>query len=63
MDEAVEEALWNGVRSLEEKMLLLQHMARHSGHEELGSTEALKAQAAEAQHRSQLVRKALGLDD
>jgi two-component system, chemotaxis family, protein-glutamate methylesterase/glutaminase len=57
--EGVEDSIWNAIRSIEENVLLLRHMAEHLGGDENGHTaEQFLAQAREAQRRADLVRRA-----
>ncbi len=58
--EGVEDSLWNAIRSVEESVLLLRHMAEHLGRREDGHTaDAFLARAQEAQRRADLVRQAV----
>jgi two-component system chemotaxis response regulator CheB len=58
--EGVEDSLWNAIRSVEESVLLLRHMAEHLGGSENGHTaEEFLARAQEAQRRADLVRQAV----
>ncbi|MDQ3743890.1 MAG: chemotaxis protein CheB, partial [Acidobacteriota bacterium] len=58
--EGVEDSIWNAIRSIEESVLLLRHMAEHLGGDENGYTaEQFLAQAQEAQRRADLVRRAV----
>jgi two-component system chemotaxis response regulator CheB len=58
--EGVEDSLWNAIRSVEESVLLLRHVAEHlTGSEEDGHTaEEFLARAQEAERRANLVRQA-----
>jgi two-component system chemotaxis response regulator CheB len=57
--EGVEDSLWNAIRSVEESVLLLRHMAEHLGGSENGHpTEEFLARAQQAQRRADLVRQA-----
>jgi two-component system chemotaxis response regulator CheB len=57
--EGVEDSLWNAIRSVEESVLLLRHMAEHLGGGENGHpTEEFLARAKQAQRRADLVRQA-----
>ena len=60
MNEAVEEALWNAVRSVQESALLMEHLAHHaaSAHGE-ASAERLRVSADKAKTRAELVRQAV----
>jgi two-component system chemotaxis response regulator CheB len=58
--EGVEDSLWNAIRSIEESVLLLSHMAEHLGGHENGHTaEEFRARARAAQRRAELVRQAV----
>jgi two-component system chemotaxis response regulator CheB len=57
--EGVEDSLWNAIRSVEESVLLLRHMAEHLGGGENGHpTAEFLARAQQAQRRADLVRQA-----
>jgi two-component system chemotaxis response regulator CheB len=56
----VEDSLWNAIRSVEESVLLLRHMAEHlAGSEDGHTAEEFLARAREAQRRADLVRQAV----
>jgi two-component system chemotaxis response regulator CheB len=58
VSEELEQALWTAVRSLEEANLLLHHIAGHM--RETGDApgaEALEAEARQARHQSEAVRR------
>ncbi|MGB9178624.1 MAG: chemotaxis protein CheB [Pyrinomonadaceae bacterium] len=58
--EGVEGSLWSAIRAIEESVLLLRHMAGHLTEGENGNTaERFLAQAQEAEHQADLVRKAV----
>jgi two-component system chemotaxis response regulator CheB len=58
--EGVEDSLWNAIRSVEESVLLLRHMAEHLGDGENGHTaDEFLTRAQEAQRRADLVRRAV----
>jgi two-component system chemotaxis response regulator CheB len=58
--EGVEDSLWNAIRSVEESVLLMRHMAEHLGETENDHTaEKFLARAQEAQRRADLVRQAV----
>jgi two-component system chemotaxis response regulator CheB len=58
--EGVEDSLWNAIRSVEESVLLLRHMAEHlAGGEDGHTAEEFLARAQEAQRRADLVRQAV----
>lgn len=60
ISEKVEDSLWNAIRTVEESVLLLRHMAEHLGESENGHTvEKFMARAEEAQRRAELVRQAV----
>jgi two-component system, chemotaxis family, protein-glutamate methylesterase/glutaminase len=57
--EGVEDSLWNAIRSVEESVLLLRHMAEHLPEDDSDETaEKFLARALEAQRRADLVRQA-----
>ena len=60
MSEAVEETLWSSIRSLEENVLLLRHIAEHmrEGKNGDGAEQFLK-RAEDAQRQAALVRQAV----
>jgi two-component system chemotaxis response regulator CheB len=56
----VEDSLWSAIRSIEESVLLLRHMAEHLAESENGDTaERYLAQAQQAQRRADLVRQSV----
>src|SRR5215212_8134984 len=56
----VEDSLWNAIRSIEESVLLLRHMAEHLAESDNGDTaEKFLARAQEAERRGDLVRRAV----
>jgi two-component system chemotaxis response regulator CheB len=58
--EGVEDSLWNAIRSIEESVLMLRHMAEHlDGSENSHTSEKFLAQAQEANRRADLVRQAV----
>jgi two-component system chemotaxis response regulator CheB len=58
--EGVEDSLWNAIRSIEESVLLLRHMAEHLPESENGHTsEEFLTRALEAEQRADLVRQAV----
>jgi two-component system chemotaxis response regulator CheB len=58
--EGVETSLWSAIRSIEESVLLLRHMAEHLAEGENGNTaEKFLAQAQESERRAGLVRQAV----
>ena len=59
INEGVEDSIWNAIRSIEENVLLLRHMAEHlGGDENVHTSEQFLARAQEAQRRADLVRRA-----
>jgi two-component system chemotaxis response regulator CheB len=55
-----EESLWNTIRSIEEGIILMRHLASHfSEHKQDESAEVLLKKAQQAQQRAELVRQAL----
>jgi two-component system chemotaxis response regulator CheB len=61
---SVEESLWNGLRAVEESVMLLRHMSRHAlegGEAETAA--ALEQKATEAVARGELVRRAALLQE
>jgi len=60
LTEGVEESLWSTIRSIEESVMLLRHVARHLT--EIGdekNARAFRAKADEAQRRAEIVRQAV----
>lgn len=57
MDEAIEDSLWNAIRALEERVMLMRQAAEHARLEH-GEDSALLARAEETQRRADLVRQA-----
>jgi two-component system chemotaxis response regulator CheB len=58
--EKVEDSLWNAIRSIEESVLLLSHLAEHISEGSNGNTaEQFAKKALEAQRRGDLVRQAV----
>ena len=59
LNEAVEDALWNAVRSVQESALMMQHLADHAAREHgASSAEALRDAAQKARDRAEVVRQA-----
>ena len=57
--ENVEDSLWNAIRSLEESILLMRHMAEHlGGNGNSDTAEEFLARAQESERRADLVRQA-----
>jgi two-component system, chemotaxis family, protein-glutamate methylesterase/glutaminase len=65
MDESIEDALWNAIRSVEEKALLMNHIARHASEGGNGGADAERfiRLAETAQRRADLVRQAVMHED
>jgi two-component system chemotaxis response regulator CheB len=63
MDEAIEDSLWNAIRALEERVMLIRQAAEHlrESHDERDS--ALLQRAEETQQRADLVRRAVMGED
>jgi two-component system chemotaxis response regulator CheB len=60
IDEAIEESLWSAIRSVEEKVLLMRHLAEHVRAGEDGpAAEQFLLAADAAQRRADLVRQAV----
>lgn len=60
IDEAIEESLWNAIRSVEEKILLMRHLAEQVGGKGNGAAaERFRRLAQTAQRRADLVRRAV----
>lgn len=63
ISEGVEDSLWNAIRSIEESVLLLRHVAEHLDESENGHTsEKFLARAKEAERRADVVRQAVMTD-
>jgi two-component system chemotaxis response regulator CheB len=58
LTESVEETLWSAIRSIDESVMLMRHMAEHA-RESGGAAERFLERAREAEHRSELVRRAV----
>ncbi|HEV2149263.1 MAG TPA: chemotaxis protein CheB [Longimicrobiaceae bacterium] len=61
VSDSMEDTLWSAIRSMEEGMLMLRHVARHvreNGQDERGA-EAFERKAREAERYSELVRRAV----
>ena len=64
LSESTEDTLWSALRALHEKVMILQHMARHSRERDHpGEAAKLMREAHRIRQRAQLVRKALLGDD
>ncbi len=60
IDESIEESLWSAIRSVEEKVILMRHLARHVREGENGEAADQFLRVAEAaQRRADLVRQAV----
>jgi two-component system chemotaxis response regulator CheB len=62
MDEAIEDSLWNAIRALEERAMLMRQAADHL-REVHGDGEEMRGGAEEAQRRADLVRRAVLSED
>ena len=58
LTESIEESLWNAIRSVEESVILMRHIAKHLKDSDPKSAEEFLQKAEEAQKRSALVRVA-----
>jgi two-component system, chemotaxis family, protein-glutamate methylesterase/glutaminase len=66
IDESIEDSLWNAIRSVEEKALLMRHLAEHAGEGGGGSggeAERFLRLAETAERRADLVRQAVMQQD
>lgn len=60
LDEAIEESLWSAIRSVEEKVMLMRHLAKHVHASDNGTAaEQFLKLAQVAQRRADLVRQAI----
>jgi two-component system chemotaxis response regulator CheB len=59
LTESVEETLWSAIRSIDESVMLIRHMAEHVGDSDGGSSERFLEKARDAERRSALVRRAV----
>lgn len=60
INDAVQDALWNAIRSIEESALFMQHLSRHAGEAEKGgAADELRKAAEDATRRADLVRQAV----
>jgi two-component system chemotaxis response regulator CheB len=59
MDEEIENSLWNAIRALEERVMLLKQAAEHVREAHQTDAGELLSQADETQQRADLVRKAV----
>ena len=62
MDDVIEDSLWNAIRALEERAMLVRHASMHARGEN-GDGEKLRRSAEETQRRADLVRQAVLLHD
>jgi two-component system chemotaxis response regulator CheB len=59
LTEAVEESLWSTVRTIEESVLLMRHMAKHTLSIDPKSAEEFMKHADQAENRADVVRRAI----
>jgi two-component system chemotaxis response regulator CheB len=60
IDENIEDSLWSVIRALEERMLLMRHLADHLRERDAGATSAeLHARAEATRRRTEIIRAAL----
>ena len=59
LTENVEESLWTVVRSIEESVMLMRHLAKHVGEQDPPTAREFLQKAEEAKRRGDLVREAL----
>jgi two-component system, chemotaxis family, protein-glutamate methylesterase/glutaminase len=60
IDENVEDSLWNTIRALEERVMLMRHMAKHVRDADAGATSAeFNARAEATQRRADVLRSVL----
>jgi two-component system, chemotaxis family, protein-glutamate methylesterase/glutaminase len=59
LTENVEDSLWTTIRTIEESVLLMNHMAKHIEAQDANAAAEFRQKAAEARERSELVRKAV----
>lgn len=60
ISESIEDAMWNAIRTIEERVMLLQHVARHLREAgDIDGAEQLLAQSREAEQQAQIVRLAV----
>lgn len=57
--ESVEETLWSAIRTIDESVMLLRHMAEHVRESGNGASERFLEKARDAERRSDLVRRAV----
>jgi two-component system chemotaxis response regulator CheB len=58
LDERIEDALWNTVRTLQEGAMLMSHFARHARENgDLGIAEQWEKEAADAKSKAERVRR------
>jgi two-component system, chemotaxis family, protein-glutamate methylesterase/glutaminase len=58
--ESVEESLWTAIRTIEESVMLMQHLARHLKDKDPSIAKEFLRSAQEAERQSTLVRQAVG---
>jgi hypothetical protein len=59
MDEVIEESLWNVIRALEERAMLMRQAGEHMRDSHTGGDDPYLTRAEDAQRRAELVRRAL----
>ena len=59
MDDVIEESLWNAIRALEERALLMRHAGEHARETPTDANDRFITGADDAQRRAELVRRAL----
>ena len=59
IDESIEDSLWNALRSVEEKVLLMNHIAEHVRSTDNGAAEPFLRSAQVARRRADLVRQVI----
>jgi two-component system chemotaxis response regulator CheB len=59
LTEAVEESLWSTVRTIEESVLLMRHLAKHTLTTDANFAEEFTKKAEQAQNRADVVRRAI----
>ena len=57
INEAIEEALWNAIRALEEADMLMRGMSAHMESHDRREAEELNARAGEAKRQSEVIRQ------
>ncbi len=59
LTESVEETMWSAIRTIDESVMLMRHMAEHVRESDNGASERFLEKAREAERRSKLVRRAV----